>query len=1255
MGIIILKNNGYTTKIVNGIPFSAITEEPNTNYLGFDPITNNLESFNPSGVTTTFGEGGGSTFTGGTISGQTFFPSGLTASTISATTYENLPCNVESVTYFELTSKITGSTLCEGKYYLISDFQTCYDVPEYYVNGNPKGSNVIDYRQSNVDPIIVLATSVNTISSTAYQPSYPNDRIQYDWTFNLTPNTGGVAYGRITERIDEFNNRTDYDHRTIYFNRFMSYNKGSQLTGEIKSYNSASGIMSGNDTSFLGEVEIGDVLLIDYDGQVGVKVVSAITDTELIVVVDEFFGNQINFTDNLIPFYLSTPTGNYYEYKEVYVGQKNEEDWNDYLTFNLDGSAIHNYVGDYSKFYLDEIGTNSGFLLANNVFYGNKSYSNTIGDRSYNNTGTYWFARNTIAGRFYNNVIHNNGFYSNSIGEYFYNNIIKGYMYENTIRQYFESNTIYRNFNNNQIGNGLNNNVIYSDFYDNQIGNYFNSNTIGDNGNLGNFEFYRNRIGNNFEYNTIRQYFQNNQIGNQFADNTANGNFYKNAIGNGFNYNQNIGHDFYGNHIGNGFNNNELIGDYFKENKIGEKFYSNSISYLFNNNQIGNIFENNTLGDTQYFNWDNTNIGNLTARTYNTFYNSLYGDDGVNNLGSVILGKELIMHFYRDSGTTQSIGNLVIGETYEITNVAFGGGDFSNVADVINGTINTTGCTFIATGTTPTSWCGITVTELTVYNEYHKVKFYQWTQNQNGGGFSYERTKVYPTSEPTVYFTKLNYEDIIDIVVPSRLEIARGNQGAIYNEVTENSWNQNVSPEGTEWNSIYTQPYNGHSFEDNTIVNQFKGNYIRGDFQINSISSYVAGNHFSGNTYSNIIGDYTFDNDFLGEVAGNTLIGDFNNNTIGDDLDKNTFESGFAFNVVLGFMEGNKIGLNTYSNIFSGGTLTGNDWKGDFYDNTIDGSFDGNTIGFTFHDNTIVGNVQGNIFGYQIYDNTITTLFTGNTIGNEFYNNEFSGETIENIIGDLCYENQIFNLFEGNNISYGFKGNLILEPFAFNNVGLGFTANQISGQTIFNTFGDATAGNNFLGNFISNKISNFFVENSVGNDFSLNTIGESFGFNIIGNSFGANTIGIGFQDNTIGNEFESNYIGDIFEGNTIGDHFGYGAVSSQKNIIGDNFINNIIGEHFYNNKISNNFNLNIVDNYFQWNIVDTLINDTCLTSPVLYEPVTVNVFKNRNLDDRLSYYDELDVLTIETLTEAPCNDITPLDIPENDLNFGLIL
>jgi hypothetical protein len=52
---------------------------------------------------------------------------------------------------------------------------------------------------------------------------------------------------------------------------------------------------------------------------------------------------------------------------------------------------------------------------------------------------------------------------------------------------------------------------------------------------------------------------------------------------------------------------------------------------------------------------------------------------------------------------TTTSGSLAAGKVYFITTFN-AGDDFSNVASVISGTINTTGCFFKATGTTPTNW-----------------------------------------------------------------------------------------------------------------------------------------------------------------------------------------------------------------------------------------------------------------------------------------------------------------------------------------------------------------------------------------------------------------------------------------------------------------------------------------------------------------------------------------------------------------------
>lgn len=69
---------------------------------------------------------------------------------------------------------------------------------------------------------------------------------------------------------------------------------------------------------------------------------------------------------------------------------------------------------------------------------------------------------------------------------------------------------------------------------------------------------------------------------------------------------------------------------------------------------------------------------------------------------------------------TNFIGKFIIGEEYTITNYS-SNDDFSNIANVTSGTINTNGCVFTATGHIPNDWTngstidstgGIVVTEL---------------------------------------------------------------------------------------------------------------------------------------------------------------------------------------------------------------------------------------------------------------------------------------------------------------------------------------------------------------------------------------------------------------------------------------------------------------------------------------------------------------------------------------------------------------
>ena len=123
-----------------------------------------------------------------------------------------------TINYADFYTLITGSNLVVGKTYIIMDFQTVYDQMDFDNTGALKPTLVT--KTGATEQIWVLALAPNQIASQAYSATYPNDKIQYDWTYNTTFVNGSPAKGRISERIDENNNRTDYDHREIKFIRY---------------------------------------------------------------------------------------------------------------------------------------------------------------------------------------------------------------------------------------------------------------------------------------------------------------------------------------------------------------------------------------------------------------------------------------------------------------------------------------------------------------------------------------------------------------------------------------------------------------------------------------------------------------------------------------------------------------------------------------------------------------------------------------------------------------------------------------------------------------------------------------------------------------------------------------------------------------------------------------------------------------------------------------------------------------------------
>lgn len=219
---------------------------------------------------------------------------------------ETLFINTEGsilVTYNELISAIGTNNLVANKSYLIVDFQTIYDQPDFDSFGNPKTSVIT--KTSLTEPLLVKAISENEISNVVNSLVYPNDKIKYDWAWDETEIMGEPAKGRITERIDELGNRTDYDHRNILFKRYET-SPGSGIYTEIDD--------NGNDyqefKTFQTEIDnySNTNFISDYAKLFNIT-------TQPFLLSNNIFG-EYSENNNLIGRFTNNTTGNGFKYNQ---------------------------------------------------------------------------------------------------------------------------------------------------------------------------------------------------------------------------------------------------------------------------------------------------------------------------------------------------------------------------------------------------------------------------------------------------------------------------------------------------------------------------------------------------------------------------------------------------------------------------------------------------------------------------------------------------------------------------------------------------------------------------------------------------------------------------------------------------------------------------------------------------------------------------------------------------------------------------
>jgi hypothetical protein len=555
--------------------------------------------------------------------------------------------NYTQDTYSGLTIASSTSNLVVGQYYLMTDFQTCYDQPNY----NNQGTAILtgNYKTGTTEPILLLAVSANEFSPTVYSTLYPKDKITYDFTWSTTEVTGSPAKGRITERIDEKNNRADYDFRAVRFIRYQAFLSEDHYNGTVSI--DGSGNVVGVGTDFVGSFSVGQIVGIhspNYSNLIGgfayYEILTIPSVSGMTVTGTTFYPESNRFYSRGLQGGIRSPF-------QCNVQSESYTGFTEYSTFNANQN-FNTYLGDNQNY--------NDFILSNNVFLGGNYEDMTFGGNVVGNTFDNFMTSTTCAPFFQYNIITNN-FDRSTIGPDFTFNFIECDFQGNTVVGNFEYNMLGDNdgqdFDFNQVGWGFRNNFLTfanSDFINNVIGNSFNQNLI-------DYGFARNVIGSNFANNRITGDFEDNQIGSNFYGNLIDRSFTSNVFGDNV-YQNNFYGDFDKNTGGPNFYSNTVYSN-VRENHLGVNFFRNTIgnvnnvsNYAFIFNSFGGMITDNVFtGDTQY-----NRVG------YEFGSNIIATNFSYNQIGNWFINNTIANDF--GSGATTYRGN-VIGNGFAGNNI----------------------------------------------------------------------------------------------------------------------------------------------------------------------------------------------------------------------------------------------------------------------------------------------------------------------------------------------------------------------------------------------------------------------------------------------------------------------------------------------------------------------------------------------------------------------------------------------------------
>ena len=401
-----------------------------------------------------------------------------------------------------------------GQWYLINDFRTIYEQPNYIGNSDTPANGII-IKEGPVQPIVVFAIAKDKLAPVAFQPDFPQDLIYYNLDY-VTPKSSTPTRGRITYRKDERGNECSWDFRNVKFLRYPDVN------GEFLSVFNTSNGSAQEFTVFNNSYQNCYNNKIMFDTSVtGIDNITNGFDLPNIVIFGGLRDSSINGVLRNVTLKSTNGSSNIVgKFKWINVLAK-ATDYIKTLTIEnaLNFSIIANFIenNEFNNYNEDITITSATYILNNRINYLTTSTFNVI------------TLRDTIIEYGLNNSINApSGEFNKNSFKYFKDNTITNSITDNNFFT-FQDNIISGIFTNNK-GEYCSGNTFLS-AYKNDFGPHFNDNIVGINfGSYPNSTFPGNRILGPFSLNHIGDNFRGNVLYDQFNSMTVGNNFTLNHI-----------------------------------------------------------------------------------------------------------------------------------------------------------------------------------------------------------------------------------------------------------------------------------------------------------------------------------------------------------------------------------------------------------------------------------------------------------------------------------------------------------------------------------------------------------------------------------------------------------------------------------------------------------------------------------------------------------------------------------------------------